>query len=113
MDIGNKTGAFLFPNYSTTCTSYYVCCFAPCTTLPCFTEFAFKNTLQSVLSTKIHFKHPPCNDSTLLCLPLLFGLLLSVINSRSTHYFNVVNRFPFNVLIFTHILNHIDFDVGF
>ena len=54
-------------------------------------EFVFKNTLQSVLSTKIHFKHPPCNGSILLRLPLLFGLLLSVVNSCRTHYFNVVN----------------------
>ena len=51
------------------------------------------------LSTKIHFKHPPCNGSTLLCLPLLFGLLLSVVNSRSLHYFSVVNAFTNVVLL--------------
>ena len=62
-------------------------------------EFVFKNALQSVLSTKIHFKHPPpCNGSTLLRLPLLFGLLLSVVNSCSTHYFNIANAFA-NVLL--------------
>ena len=62
-------------------------------------EFVFKNALQSVLSTKIHFKHPPCNGSTLLCLPLLFGSLLSVVNSCSTHYFNIVSAFA-NVVLF-------------
>ena len=53
-------------------------------------EFVLKNALQSVLLSKINFKHPPCNGSTLL-LPLLFGLLLSVVNSCSAHYFNVLN----------------------
>ena len=62
-------------------------------------EFVFKNALQSVLSTKIHFKHPPCNGSTLLCLALLFGLLLSVVNNCSTHYFNIVNAFANVVLL--------------
>ena len=62
-------------------------------------EFVFQNALRSVLSTKIHFKHPPCNDSTLLCLPLLFGSLLSVVNSCSAHYFNIVNAFANVVLL--------------
>ena len=55
--------------------------------------FVFKNALHSVLSTKIHFKHPTCNGSTLLRLPRLFGLLLSVVNSCNTHYFNIVSDF--------------------
>ena len=62
-------------------------------------EFVFKNALQSVVSTKIHFKHPPCNGSTVLCLPVLFGLLLSVVNGRSTHYFNIANAFANVVLL--------------
>ena len=62
-------------------------------------EFVFKNALQSVLSTKIHFKHPRCNGATLLCFPLLFGSLLSVVNSCSTHYFNIVNSFANAVLL--------------
>ena len=37
--------------------------------------------------------------SVALCLPLLFGLLLSVVNSCSTHYFNIVNAFA-NVVLF-------------
>ena len=48
--------------------------------------------------TKIHFNHPPCNGSTLLHLPPLFGLMLSVVNNCSTHYFNVVNAFA-NVVL--------------
>ena len=62
-------------------------------------EFVFKKALQSVLSSKIHFKHPPCNGSTLVRLPLLFGWLLSLVNSYSAHYFNVVNAFPNVVLM--------------
>ena len=62
-------------------------------------ESVFKTGLQSVLSTKIHFKHPPCNGSTLLYLPMLFGLLLSVVNSYITHYFNIVNAFANVVLL--------------
>ena len=56
-------------------------------------EFVFKHVLQSVLSTKIQCKHPPCNGST------LFGLLLTVVNSCSTDYFNVVNAFANVVLL--------------
>ena len=56
-------------------------------------EFVFKSALQSVISTQIHFKQPPCNGSALLCLPLLFGSLLSVVHSCSTHYFNIANAF--------------------
>ena len=62
-------------------------------------EFVFKNALHSVLSIKAHFKHPPCNGSTLLCLPLLFGLFLSVVNSFSTHHFNIANAFANVVLL--------------
>ena len=55
-------------------------------------EFVFKNAVQSVQLKSIS-NPPPCNGSTLLGLPLLFGLLLSVVNSSSTHYFNVLNTF--------------------
>ena len=53
-------------------------------------EFVFNTALQNVPSTKVDFKHPPCNGSTLLHLPLLFGLSLSVGNSCNTHYFNAM-----------------------
>ena len=59
----------------------------------------YKHTRESVLSTKIHLQHPPCNGSTLLCLPLLFGSLLSVVNSCSAHYFNIVKTFANVVLL--------------
>ena len=62
-------------------------------------EFVFKNPVQGVVSPKIHFKHPPCNGSTVLCLPLLFGSLFSVVTSCSTHYFNIVNAFANVVLL--------------
>ena len=62
-------------------------------------EFLFQNVLQSSLSTKLHFKHPPCNGSTMLRLPLLFGLLLSLVTSSKTHYFNIVNTFANVVLL--------------
>ena len=62
-------------------------------------EFVFKNALQIVLSTKIHFKHPPCNGSTPFRWPVFFGLLLSLVNSCSTKYFNVVNAFANFVLL--------------
>ena len=58
-------------------------------------EFVFKN----VLSTEIHFKHLPCNGSTMLRLPLLFGLLLIVANGCNTHYFNVAKAFANVVLL--------------
>ena len=61
-------------------------------------EFVFKNAPQSVLSTNIHFKHPRCNGSTLLRFPRLCGLLLSVLNSCGTHFFNIVNAFA-NVML--------------
>ena len=73
--------------------------FTNCGFTPLFLVFVFKSALRSVLSTKIHFKHPPCNGFTLLCLPLVFGLLLSVVSSRHTHYFNVVNAFTYVVLL--------------
>ena len=62
-------------------------------------EFVFKNALQSVRSGNIHFKYSACNGSTLMCLPLLFGLLLSVVNSCNTHDFNIVNAFANVVLL--------------
>ena len=116
MDIGNKSAlqSVLAPKFLYY--SHILLCLLNCLLYhPAMLEFYFcvniaysyhdlwilcsRNSLQSVLSTKIHFKHPPCNGSTPLRLPLLFGLLLSVVNSCSTHYFNIVNAFANVVLL--------------
>ena len=116
MDIGNKNAleSVLVPKFL--CYSHIFICLLTCLQYhPAMVEFFFcvhiaysyhdfwslflRTLCRAFFQLKSISNTPPCNGSTLLCLPLLFGSLLRVVNSCSTHYFNIVNAFANVVLL--------------